>query len=209
MASNSALRRGTRYIPDSLKRAKQIQLSNVPQTATPADLRRLITRAQVQGVEHAAIYYRRFEASGRAYLQLTHPDFLLPNLDALEKVTISGVHVVAEPINRAPATERELLNGNGLSSELDSNGKNVVVWGLPKTAGPELLDQLMQDFSFPPGEPYIFKTPIPTGFTLASRFLVRLASVSEAHRLVRQLHMTNYRPDVYGAKHPIRARVIY
>lgn len=34
-----------------LQRATRIQLSNVPPTATPADLRRLIARGQVQGVE--------------------------------------------------------------------------------------------------------------------------------------------------------------
>lgn len=162
----------------ALRLATQIQLSNVPRTATPADLRRLISRAQVQGVEHSmvssflwpqghpliptpsvALDYHRLEPNGRAYLELTHPDYLSPNLDALEKVTISGVHLVAEPSNRVPDFENEQLNGDGLSSELGSNGKNVVVWGLPKGAGPGMLDQLMDGFSFPPGEPYIFKMP--------------------------------------------------
>ncbi|KAJ7740739.1 hypothetical protein DFH07DRAFT_838966 [Mycena maculata] len=212
MQAASAFRRGTRYIPEPLRRATQIKLSNVPTTAIPADLRRLINRAQVQGVEHAAIDYHRFEPSGHAYLQLKHSDFLLPNLAALEKVSLSGVHLVAEPSNREPMSEQ--FDGNGLSSELDSNGKNVVVWGLPKAIGPEVLDRLIQGFNFPPGEPYIFKLPtLPfTGretFTLACRFMVRLTSESEAHRLVRELHMTPYWPDLHGTKYPIRARVIY
>ncbi|KAJ7470626.1 hypothetical protein FB451DRAFT_345769 [Mycena latifolia] len=218
----SSLRK--RVIPESLKRATQIELSNLPRTATPADLRRLILRGQVQGVEHASIEYHRLEPTGRAYLQLTQPEFLLPNLDALEKVSISGVHPVAEPSDRPAMSDQ--INGNGLGSELDSNGTCVVIWGLPKSIRPEALDKLFQGFSFPQGEPYIFKmprlaalaflrpssktsTPSPQLFTFTSRFLVRLDSVSEAHRLVRQLHMTSWNPVQHGTKYPMRARVIY
>jgi hypothetical protein len=46
-------------------------------------------------------------------------------------------------------------------------------------------------------------------FTMAARFLVRLASVSEAHRLVRELHMTYYQPEIHKTNYPLRARVIY
>ncbi|KAJ7219147.1 hypothetical protein GGX14DRAFT_590278, partial [Mycena pura] len=189
-----------------------IELSNVPPTATPADLRRLISRAQVHGVEDAAIDYYRLEPTGRAYLKLTHPDFLLPSLDALEKVSISGVHPVAEPSSRPSMSTQ--ADGNGLSSELGSDGKHVVVSGLPKAVGPEVVDELLEGFSFPPGEPYIFKLPRcavcpPPHFTFVSRFLVRLSSVSEAHRLVRQLHMTNFKPAVHETRYPLRARVIY
>ncbi|KAJ7109244.1 hypothetical protein C8R44DRAFT_802008 [Mycena epipterygia] len=207
--ASAPLRRGTRYIPESLKRATQIQLSNVPKTATPADLRRLIIRGQVQGVEHAAIEYKRLDPTGRAYLQLIHPDFLLPNLDALERVSLSGVHLLAEPSNRAPTPMPEQMNGNGLSSELKSDGKNVVLWGIPKAVGAELVDELLEGFSFPPGEPYIFKMPAPDSFTFVGRFLVRLVSAPEAHRLVRQFHMTHWNPPVHGNKYTIRARVIY
>ncbi|KAF7338407.1 hypothetical protein MVEN_02066500 [Mycena venus] len=210
----SAIRRGARRIPESLKRATQIELSNLPPTTTPADLRRLIVRAQVQGVEDAAIDYHHLNPTGRAYLKLTHPDFLVPGLDALEKVTISGIHPIAQPSQRPPAAAQ--LDGNGLSSELDSNGRYVAVWGLPKAVAPNVLDDIIRDrFSFPPGEPYIFKMPElntadnPRVFTLASRFLVRLASVSEAHRLVRELHMTYYWPERHQTKYPLRARVIY
>ncbi|KAJ6547425.1 hypothetical protein B0H19DRAFT_1165565 [Mycena capillaripes] len=207
----STLQRVPRSIPQGLQRATHIQLSNVPPTATPADLRRLIARGQVQGVEDVAIDYFRLAPTGRAYLKLAHPDFLLPNLDALERVTISGLHPVAEPSNREPKSAMSArLEGNGLSSELDSNGKNVVLWGIPKALGPEMVDPLLAGFSVPPGEPYIFKMPATTqGFTMTGRFLVRLASVSEAHRLVRKLHMTHFNPDKNGTKYTLRARIIY
>ncbi|KAJ6546545.1 hypothetical protein DFH09DRAFT_646643 [Mycena vulgaris] len=202
MASAGLRRWGTRNIPDSLRRATQLQLSNVPNTATPADLRRLIIRAQVQGVKQVAIEYHRLEPTGRAFVQLTNSDLLRPSLEALEKVTIAGVHLYAEPIERPAMSDQ--ANGNGLSSELDSNGKHVVVWGFPKAAAPPVLDQLLEEFTFPPGEPYIFKINDPQHFTVTSRFLVRCGSVADAHRLVRTLHMT-----LHGPKFPIRARVIY
>ncbi|KAJ7905356.1 hypothetical protein B0H14DRAFT_2327192, partial [Mycena olivaceomarginata] len=188
-----------------------VQLSNVPPTATPADLRRLIYRSQVQGVEDVSIEYRHLSPTGRAYVKLTHSDFLQPSLDALESVTISGVHTIAEPSDRPPLAAQ--LEGNGLSSELDSNGRYVAVWGLPKAVGPETLDAILGGrFTFPPGEAYIFKMPHPdtnNNFTMAARFLVRLASVSEAHRLVRELHMTYYQPEIHKTNYPLRARVIY
>ncbi|KAJ7098048.1 hypothetical protein B0H15DRAFT_823878 [Mycena belliarum] len=209
MAAAIGLRR--RVIPAYLQRATQIELSNLPRTATPADVRRLILRGQVQGVEDASIEYRRLEPTGRAYLKLTQPEFLLPNLDALEKVTVSGVQPVAEPSARPAMSDQ--MNGNGLGSELASDGKCVVIWGLPKAVLPVVVDQtILRGFSVPPGEDYIFKIPDtlgPKAFTFTSRFLVRLASVSEAHRLVRTIHMTNHRPERNGARYPLRARVIY
>jgi len=191
----------------ALKRVAQIQLSNVPPTATPADLRRLITRAQVPGVEQVAIEYFHLEPTGSAYLQLTHPDFLQSNLDALEKVTISGLHPIAEPSYRR--TMDLQLQGHGLSSELDCNGKSVAIWVFPKKMQPARLADFLVGFNFPPGEPYIFQIPMSVPYTTVSRFLVRLASVSEAHRLVRELHMTQFKPEEHGTRYSLRARVIY
>ncbi|KAJ6455713.1 hypothetical protein C8R45DRAFT_1111240 [Mycena sanguinolenta] len=211
--ASASIRRKARDIPQYLRGATQIELSNVPVTATPADLRRLVSRAQVQGVKDVAIDYQNLTPTGRAYLQLTHTDFLSPCLDVLGKFTISGVHPIAAPSNRPPISAQ--LEGNGLSSELDSNGRYVTLWGLPRTLNEYELDSqvLAGRFSFPPGEPYIFKMPPPfkttRSFTIFGRFLVRLASVSEAHRLVRELHMTYYWPEEHKTKYPIHARVIY
>ncbi|KAJ7273579.1 hypothetical protein B0H12DRAFT_1090075 [Mycena haematopus] len=211
--ASASLRRKARHIPAYLRGATQIVLSNIPPTATPADLRRLVHRAQVQGVEDVAIDYDNLTPTGRAYLQLTHPDFLLPSLDILEKFTISGVHPIAEPSDRLPMSAQ--LEGNGLSSELDSNGRYAVVWGLPKAVSPPQLDRqlLAGRYNFPLGEPYIFKMPprsnTPRSFTRFGRFLVRLASVSEAHRLVREVHMTYYWPEELKTEYLLRARVIY
>lgn len=47
---------------------------------------------------------------------------------------------------------------------------------------------------------------LPTSAT--SRWLCRLESVSEAYRLVRTLHMQQWRPDLFGDKFVVRASVI-
>ncbi|KAJ7685056.1 hypothetical protein DFH06DRAFT_1074108 [Mycena polygramma] len=203
----SSFRRGARVVPPALKNATQIRLSNVPPTATPADLRRLITRAQVSGVEDVSISYFRLKPTGRALLKLTHSDFLLPSLDALQRVSISGLHPVAEPIDYWPTSDG--MEGHKLSSELKCNGKNAVIWGLPKWAGPDKLDKLIQGFSFAPSKAHILKLAPPEAFTVSSRFMVRLSSVSEAHRLVRKLHMTHFDHETKGTQFPLRARVIY
>lgn len=44
--------------------------------------------------------------------------------------------------------------------------------------------------------------------SLTCRVLVRLSSASEAFRLLRNLHMTNYEPDAWGDKYIIRAQLI-
>ncbi|KAJ7694232.1 hypothetical protein B0H17DRAFT_476579 [Mycena rosella] len=205
MASSLGAQRGTRYIPEALKRTKIIQLSNLPTTVIPADLRRLVIRGQVQGVEDASIEYHRLQPTGRAYLRLTHEDFF-PNLDALEMVSVSGVHPIAEASAETPSPDES--GGHGLSSELGCDGKDVVIWGLPRQLREEAVDRhLLGGFSMFPGE-FLFKLP-PVGFSLYSRFRVRLVSVSEAHRLVRKVHMTNYNPEVLGPKYQLRAQVVY
>lgn len=124
-----------------------------------------------------SIEYRHLSPTGRAYVKLTHSDFLQPSLDALESVTISGVHTIAEPSDRPPLAAQ--LEGNGLSSELDSNGRYVAVWGLPKAVGPETLDAILGGrFTFPPGEAYIFKMPQCAVCSSCSH--LRLTSISSA-----------------------------
>ncbi|KAJ7063172.1 hypothetical protein C8F01DRAFT_61118 [Mycena amicta] len=203
-------RRGTRYIPDALKQATQIELSRVPLTAKPADIRRLVSRAQAPGVEDVAIEYRQLQPTGRAYLKLNHTSFLLPCLKALESVSISGIHPVAEPCDRKVPPTRL----SGLSSELASHGKHVVVWGIPRGVGGghTALEKLLGSLHFHRPtlpEQYIDKLPLRHSSSIVDRFLVRLSSVAEAHRLVQQVHMTHYLPSVYGTEYPLHGRVIY
>lgn len=106
------------------------------------------------------------EPNGTAFLKLAHSDYMAPAaLEALEKVTISGLHPVAEPSKRWPAPA--LYHGSGLSSDLASDGKNVVVWGFPEILDPAALDRdALGGFSFPPGEDYIFKIATYASYAL-------------------------------------------
>jgi hypothetical protein len=95
--------------------------------------------------------YDRFLPSGRALITLTGPDFLRDNLRLLERFTIAGEPVSAEPKiveesrprtrgtkGRAEAEERGVATGNGPHAGLLQNtGKTVVIWGFPgkMTAG--------------------------------------------------------------------------
>ncbi|KAF7304610.1 hypothetical protein MKEN_01174900 [Mycena kentingensis (nom. inval.)] len=186
--------------------ATQIKLSNLPLTAKPDDIRRLVARSQAPGVDKIAIEYRDLEPTGCAVLNLTNTNHLSTCLNALESVSISGVHPKAEP------ERRTLLPTlvNGLSSELQSNDRHVVVSGLPKGLGPAEMDQMLRRWHFRPrnGETSaVVLAARDKGRT--DRYLVHLDSVSEAHRLVRLLHMAYYDPAVYGQQYPLRARVIY
>lgn len=42
-----------------------------------------------------------------------------------------------------------------------------------------------------------------------SRFLVQLASISEAQRLVREVNMTYFEPESLGDRFMLRARIIH
>jgi len=44
---------------------------------------------------------------------------------------------------------------------------------------------------------------------MTARVLVRLSSPSEAFKLLRDLHMTNYEPKIWEDKYTIRAQLIH
>jgi hypothetical protein len=54
-----------------------------------------------------------------------------------------------------------------------------------------------------------YRGRIGQSFSLFSRFLLRLGSVSEAYRLVRRVHMTYFQPDKYEKRYLIKARVVH
>ncbi|KAF8894678.1 hypothetical protein BD779DRAFT_1502349 [Infundibulicybe gibba] len=212
---------------EALQHGKHIELSNVPRSATPADIRRAIARAKLQGVSDVAIDYHHFMPTGRALLTLTKAGYLRDNLRALENLSIAGLPVSADPKlitqetpvrrrgakGRAEAVERGVVIGVGPNGGIANDEKHVTIWGLPGKLGPESVNELVRDFKLASADlrkPDIIKVPAPEGqFTMVSRFLVTMESVSEAHRLVRHLHLQYYKPDLYGEKFPLRARIVY
>lgn len=134
---------------------------------------------------------------------------------------------------RLEAAERGLYTGNGPNG-MSGRGKGVVLYGLPGKLTPGGLHTYLRNFKLASAEagqheivkldtPCVSKlylaSPLLTGcpvlfcrnirLTLKSRFYVRLNSVAEAHRLVRELHMTFFERNIYENKYPLRAQVVY
>ena len=132
---------------------------------------------------------------------------------------------------RIEAAQRGIVAGDGPNGGITSNNKSVVLYGLPGKMTVEALTYYLKSFKLADPAPeskeivkmdlYVhvrsacFTTVLipyisPPGHqSLTSRFLVRLASSSEAHRLVRKLHETFYEPEIFDKRYRVRARVIY
>ncbi|KZO95165.1 hypothetical protein CALVIDRAFT_179483 [Calocera viscosa TUFC12733] len=129
---------------------------------------------------------------------------------------------------RAIAAQKGSIHGNGPDAGTRSMGRDVVLYGLPGKIEPEDVLAALKGFAFrkkankkdlgneaetdgmdeEERAQAVYKLP-QIGRSLTSRHLVRLESQSEAHRLVRQLHMTYWDQDLWGTKYTCRARVVY
>ncbi|KAJ3562890.1 hypothetical protein NP233_g9297 [Leucocoprinus birnbaumii] len=212
---------------DALKGVSQIVLQNVPRTATPKDIRREINKAGVKGVYDIAKDYEYFKPTERAILTLVSPDYLRSSLKALNDLLISGISIKAsphisdtEPSTKRPrmrghegrmaAAARGALTGSGPRAGIANNDTTVVLGGLPARTSPLRLAEMLKKFGIAKsakGEPQVVKLPLPPNtFSMTSKFLITLTSVSEAHRLVRKLHASYF--QIYGEEVPIIAKLI-
>jgi len=192
-----------------------IQLRNLPRTTLPADLRRTVIRDQLKGVVDVAIDYHRFCPSGRAYLTLSHPEYLDHDLNILNRSSISTIPIKAySSPSPDQARSNKGTNGNGPRGGVSSPGTHVVIWGFPGKLSAEEVRKHMHGFRLAGtagGKREVLKLDMDTSsnaYSMYSKFLVRAASMAEAHRIVRSMHMTEYEVDK-GLKWQIRARVIY
>jgi hypothetical protein len=106
------------------------------------------------------VSYDRFLPTGRALITLAAPNFLRDNLRLLDRLTIAGTPVSAEPTiveesrqrtrgtkGRAEAEERGVAAGNGPHAGLLQNtGKMVVIWGFPGKMDINLVAPYFKDF---------------------------------------------------------------
>ncbi|THU92178.1 hypothetical protein K435DRAFT_214985 [Dendrothele bispora CBS 962.96] len=186
--------------------ARHIELNNVPKSATPADIRRLLWRSKVQDIQDVSIIYKGFMPTGRALLTLNKPNFLRDNMRALENASISGIRVYSGV--RMVDGDKQLAFGDGPHANTFNEGKNVLLWNLPRRTQFSTITPLLKGFALADCKEPIQKVKIDE-FTFLSRFLIRLVDESEAHRLVRALHMTDLEPEKHGRAHPVRAHVVY
>ncbi|KDQ60755.1 hypothetical protein JAAARDRAFT_55494 [Jaapia argillacea MUCL 33604] len=207
--------------------APYILLEKLPRTALPSDIWRMIQRSQTENIVKAELNYHRFERKGQAFLTLSQPEFCQPALKALANASISALPVQASPCEQltvrdrvrgargyAEASERNLFEGDGPSARVTQfyRGKCVVISGFPKRFQPGRVKNFLKGFKFigsEGGRKEVVKVEPPAGiYAISSKFLVRLASVSEAHRLVRHIHMRFYDPETHEGRFRLRAQVV-
>ncbi|KAI0721031.1 hypothetical protein C8T65DRAFT_253858 [Cerioporus squamosus] len=203
-----------------------IGLSGLPRTALPTDLQRLCGKAKVENVSHVAINYKRFRPTGTATLAFARPEYVPAALKALDKTVLGGKTIratVVDPVTDVSrmrgrkglleAGQRGAIRGDGPDAGLTGAGKNVVLFGLPARLIPRVVAENLRNFKvvgLDEGKPVVILLESGRGPTASatSRWLCRLESVSEAYRLVRTLHMQQWRPDLFGDKFVVRASVV-
>jgi len=162
---------------------------------------------------------------GRGRFQITAQDIIcapVPQPDSLVRRQ-RGIQ------GRAIAAQKGKTLGNGPDAGTSSRGRDVVLYGLPGKIEAEDVFAALTGFEINSKSrettdignegdadeldedehtQAVIKLP-QSGRSLTSRHLVRLANTSEAHRLVRKLHMTYWEENIWGTKYMCRARVIY
>jgi len=212
-----------------LKYGKHIELGNVPLTATADDVRRLVDRAGLKGVQDVALMFNHFRPTGTALISLTRPDYLKENLNLLDSASMARTPLKAKPRllddvdaalprtrgerGREEASERGAINGNGPHGGISNGEKTVTLWGFPGKTEVPAVETILRNFKISrtkDGKGGVYKIGVPEGeFSMYSRFIITLPNVSEAHHLVRQLNMTYFEPGSLGDRFMLRARIVY
>jgi len=204
-------------------------IRGLPITATSGDLRRAVMLAGVVGVTDVSLVYKRFLPTGQGILTLSGPDLLREALSAAKKITFTGREEIIASITldprltskdrqrgvkgRADALNRALI-GFGPSAGFPV-GRTVTVVGFPGKTSLRNFMPFVKGFQLALDETKsVVQAPIPsrTVFSMFSRFVVMLASESEAQRLVRKLHRTQSPYPPYTSQREDRylmATVIY
>ncbi|KAI0780865.1 hypothetical protein BD413DRAFT_608095 [Trametes elegans] len=210
---------------DAVEAKRYIRLSGLPRTALPTDLRRLCGKSKVENVVDAGIHYTHFRPTGVGYLSFSRPEYSAAAAKALNKAVVGGKMVTAQSVATIPerkrsrgtkglleAAQRGVINGSGIGGGITGSGRNVVLFGLPEKLIPFVLADNLRQFKLAEtehGREVVVKLESDNSYSKSSRFLVRTTSVSEACRLVRKMHMTPWRPDMFKDRYIVRAFVIW
>jgi len=195
----------------------------LPRTTTPAEISQLLAKNKVHNVTKVTLDYHRFQPTGSAFLTISQPSVLPKTLAALENLSFFGHPLTArttrpplEPTMRSrglkgreEASERAIVSGNGSQGGITDVGRSVLLSGLPGKISTNVVRRYLRDYSLMGGQAEVVKLESSSKNPSTSRVLVRLSSASEAFRLLRNLHMTNYEPNVWKNKYIIRAQLIH
>ncbi|KAI6036372.1 hypothetical protein BKA83DRAFT_4162007 [Pisolithus microcarpus] len=213
-----------RAAQDARNVKRHIIVENLPRTAIAADIRRTLRRERVVGVDDVQVDMYRFTSNRRAYLTLSHPDFLQAGIAKLEKASVGGFLVSAYPTDmpsvnselrgvkgRQLASKRGAITGTGPSGCIPNNGRHVCIWGLPPRVSSDSIREYLQKFGLTKldDKTEIYQVPLPeSAFSLFSRHLLRTQSLSDSYHIVRRVHMTYFQPEVFGKKFQVHACVV-
>ncbi|KAJ4000068.1 hypothetical protein F5050DRAFT_1804425 [Lentinula boryana] len=190
-----------------LSKARHILLKRIPALTTPADIRRMLTRYNVQGVADVAIIYENFMPTKQAIITLALPNFLRDSLRELTNATLSGVVFTSEEVDYSEFGPPPTELGTGPHAGVDNSGNNVVLSSFPSGTSPTniktITDKYLLASSF---EESVLS--IKTAPKNPVSMLIKLRSESEAYRMVRDLHMTNPLERLRWSRN-LQARVIY
>ncbi|KAI0005958.1 hypothetical protein BJV74DRAFT_8130 [Russula compacta] len=200
-----------------------IKLTGLPRTTTPTDITRLLARNKVNNITKVTLDYRRFDPTGCAFLTLAQPSVLPKALASLNQMRFFGHPLTprttqppAEPRMRSrglkgreEASERSIVSGNGSQGGITDGRRSVLLSGLPGRISSDVVRRFLKNYKLMGGQAEVVKLEANLKGSLTSRVLVRLSSPSEAFKLLRNLHMTNYEPGIWGDKYTIRAQVVY
>jgi len=204
---------------------RRIQLQGVPKSALPTDIWRLCARANIENVETVDIDYNRFEPTGNAWLTLTNSRFIPSTVKKFhEGIYIGAARISANAHNgssllvrmrgfkgRAQAAERGVLSGNGPSAGLSAGSMNVTLSGFPNWVSVAYVKQFLKSYRLAgttDGQKEVVKLDAVTKESSA-RFLIRLVSSSEAHRLVRKVHELDWEWNKGDSKARLKAHIVY
>ncbi|KAJ3755841.1 hypothetical protein EV360DRAFT_85537 [Lentinula raphanica] len=176
---------------------------------TPADIRRMLTRYNVQGVADVALIYEKFVPTRQALITLARPNFLRDNLRELTNATLSGQVFTSEEVDYSETEPPPPELGRGPHAGVDNLGKNVVLSYFPSGTSPRSIQTISEKYSLA-GSFDVSVRSVKSGDGPKDPvvMLVKLQSESEAHRMVRDLHMTNPLPWFRWSS-DIQARIIY
>ncbi|KAA1469535.1 hypothetical protein DENSPDRAFT_870399 [Dentipellis sp. KUC8613] len=198
-----------------------IRLSGLPQTTTPADIQRLLRRHKVEHVSDVGLDYRRFWPTGRAYVSLASQESQRFALKAMRNVTFFTKTVTSSetPAPEGPpprtrgvkgrefAATRGVVTGSGERGGIWETERSVILAGLPGKINVNEVRGMLKGYKLASGTSQIVKLDRIED-SVCSRVLVRLNSVSEAHRLVRNIHMTYMNQSHLGSEYLVHARIV-
>ncbi|EJD52978.1 hypothetical protein AURDEDRAFT_157540 [Auricularia subglabra TFB-10046 SS5] len=217
---NAAGRQAAQFVARDMR--QDLRIAGLPRTATQADVWRLLRRLKVQNVNRVYLHYNRFKPTGAAFAALDSAAAVRPALEQLRGAHLSAfplsarAHTLEEPARvrgvagREEAVRRGLVTGTGADAGIGERGSSVLLSGLPaRWFYGDVRRALCDGFDLrEAGDATIVNaTPAHTRSpAVTSRWLVRLASVSEAHRFVRKVHRTLVHEQ---RDYQIHAQVVY